>query len=143
VTLGLSDWISVASAVVFVGLGIGIYLIRRVDVWVLMGITALVTRMGGYHRVYDDGLILLAELALWRVAQAGGITPGTRVTSELLLVVNAVVMLCPARFLDYSEYAWSPGWMWICTTMQAAVWLSSLGFLIVFAGRNPRPLHTQ
>jgi len=142
--LGKPEWIVWATAAVLAGSGIIIYLLRRADLWVLIGITALIARMGAYHRVYDDGLILLAELALWRAAKLGA-TSAIRLTAWILLAANALVMLCPARFLDYyPQYAWSAPWMWICTSVQAAIWLLSLACLIIVAQTNSSTLeHAQ
>jgi hypothetical protein len=73
-----------------------------------------------------SGQLILILLPTWE-----------RLVGEILLIVNALVMLCPARFLDYSEYACSPPWIWVCTSVQAAVWLFTLAFLINCARCDP------
>lgn len=40
---------------------------RHVDFWVLMGIGAIVARMWTYHMMYDDLIIVLPMIALFRV----------------------------------------------------------------------------
>jgi hypothetical protein len=40
-----------------------------VILWLLLGVTALVARFWTYHRWYDDLLILLPMIALFRIAQ--------------------------------------------------------------------------
>ena len=135
VVLGRPEWMTISSVVMFVALGLCIYYCRHADQWVLVGVTALVARMWTYHRIYDDGLIMLAELALWRIARMR-VSGKERVVSEILLVANAAVMLCLARFLDYSEYSWPPRWIWTCTSIQMLVWLTTLIFLIRYAFRD-------
>ena len=41
---------------------------RNADRWLLLDATALFTRFWTYHRVYDDVLVFLAEIALFRIA---------------------------------------------------------------------------
>jgi len=85
ITLGHPEWITFSSVIVFIALGIWIFLRRRADIWILIGVSALVARMWTYHRVYDDALIMLAELALWRIARTSA-SLSERATAEILLV---------------------------------------------------------
>ena len=52
----------------FVALGVWLYRHRRVDLWLQLGVIAVVARLWAYHRLYDDVLVVLALVALFRIA---------------------------------------------------------------------------
>ena len=124
-TFGLAEWMTLSSVIVFFGFGCWVFSRRDADLWILTGLAALIARMWTYHRVYDDALIILAELALWRIARTGKIST-ERAQAEILVVSNAFLMLCPARFLDY-EHGWTVPWL--CITLQSVAWLVTAIFL--------------
>ena len=130
VTLGMENFIAVGSGIMFAALGAWTYRYRRVDRWVLVAVAALVARTWTYHRVYDDVLILLAELALFRIARQHP-SSGRAVTAEILMALSALAMLCPARLLD------EPGrWSWIFTISHSLLWILMLIFLVNYARQN-------
>ncbi|MDB6147729.1 MAG: hypothetical protein JWO45_1393 [Spartobacteria bacterium] len=138
VVTALQRWLTLSSAIVFVALGALICFLRRANIWVLLGIAALVARMWTYHRVYDDVLIALAELALFQIAKRES-SPVRRKIAGALLLLLALAMLCPARFLDYSGLSWSSESIWICAGIQTVLWLSTLGFLVNYARFDSKP----
>ena len=135
VAIGLDRWMTLSSAVIFVGLGVWTYVFRRADQWLLLGVAALVARLWTYHRVYDDVLVLLPELALFRIAKQEASRALSRF-AEVLLLVTALAMLCPARFLDYSGLSWNAASIWICSGIQLVLWLSIAALLINCARRD-------
>lgn len=135
VAFGLEKWMALSSALAFAALGAWTYLNRYSDRVALIGVAALVARMWTYHRVYDDALILLPELALFRIAKHN-FELGQRTIAGGLLILSALAMLCPARLLDPSELAWSAGWNWACTTSHAILWLAILIYLAIVVGRQ-------
>ena len=42
------------SLILLGGLGAWVYRFRRVDVWLLIGVSAVIARLWTYHRTYDD-----------------------------------------------------------------------------------------
>ncbi|MEY2487245.1 MAG: hypothetical protein QOH39_2893 [Verrucomicrobiota bacterium] len=132
VVAGLQRYLTLSSAIIFVAQGALICFLRRANIWVLLGIAALVARMWTYHRVYDDVLIALAELALFQIAKRES-SPVRRKIAGALLLLMALAMLCPARFLDYSKLSWSSESIWICAGIHTLLWLSTLAFLINYA----------
>ena len=129
VGLGLEKWMALSSGVIFAALGAWMYRYRAASRWVLIAVAALVARMWTYHRSYDDVLILLPELALFRIANQNS-SPGQRTIAERLLVLIALAMLCPARFLDRLEWAWAWEWIWIFTGSHTIIWLVVLAYLV-------------
>jgi hypothetical protein len=136
VAAGFEKWLILGSALIFVALGVWTYRYRRADRWVLMAVTALVARMWTYHRVYDDVLILLPELALFRIAKRSS-SPQRRTIAEVLLVLTALAMLCPARLLDQpTEWPWTSDWAWVFTGAHTILWLLILGYLVNYARQD-------
>ncbi|HYN89763.1 MAG TPA: hypothetical protein VER55_14615 [Ardenticatenaceae bacterium] len=92
--------------------------------WILLGVTAIVARLWVYHAVYDDVLIVLAMVGLFRIARHD---PSLRSAhaATLLLVVTIVAMLVPARLFR----PMTP-WSWLCTTGHVVVWMAVLIFLL-------------
>lgn len=144
VAAGLEKWMAVCSAAMFAVLGIWTYRYRRADRWVLIAVAALVARLWTYHRVYDDVLIFLPELALFRIAKQNSVS-GKSIAAEILLAMTALAMLCPARLLDPPlEWAWTSQWAWIFTGTQTILWLLILGYLLNFVRCNgDRSIETQ
>jgi len=128
---GLQEWILWASLLVLVALGFWVYHHREGDFWILLGVTAIVARLSTYHRVYDDVLILLPMVALFRTAKGETSSESTRIAAGLLLAATIVSMLAPAR-LEHFQWPWSL----MFTGGHALVWLVLLGFLLDRARRN-------
>ena len=86
--------------VVLLGLwGAWVHRHREADRWILLGATALFTRFWTYHRVYDDVLVFVGEVALFRIATgATADRPAMRQLADAP-VRAGFVMLWPARLL--------------------------------------------
>jgi hypothetical protein len=152
--VGLARLVPAISLVVIVALGAWLYRYRRVDVWVRLGVVAIVTRFWSYHRLYDDVLVVLALVALFRIAapvlggndSASELVPATdgahdrRVGSvaAALIVTSMFFSLLPARL----GTAPTP-WHQIFGVTHATTWLGMLAFLGWYAAeadRSSRPL---
>jgi hypothetical protein len=83
--------------------------------------------MWTYHRIYDDVLIVLAEVALFRIATRD-ISSDRRTLAGLLLGLTALAMLCPGTLVEDRERS-----IWIFRSGHVVCWLVVLGFLIYFA----------
>lgn len=104
--MGLGRWHLVGSAVVLAGLGVWIARNRNADLWRLLGVTGIAARVWMYHRPYDDSLILLALIALFRIAKQDRRKDGTDVVAGLLLAVGVLVEAAPGSFV-YREFPWN------------------------------------
>lgn len=56
-----------ASLAILALLGVWIYRHRNIDLWLLLGSTAIIARIWIYHRWYDDLLFLLPLICLFRI----------------------------------------------------------------------------
>jgi hypothetical protein len=146
--LGLQRFNLVGSAVLFFGLGAWLHRNRDADLWLRVGVAALIARFWTYHRLYDDVLVALALVPLFRLAKPtldAWTTRRTRATSTAeslrsesamataLLFTCVVVMLLPARL------GTTPRWEQIFNWSHAGTWLAMLAFLAWSARRAARP----
>jgi hypothetical protein len=129
--LGLQQWIVPALLITLMGLGLWLYRHRHVDLWLLLGVTAIVSRMWTYHRMYDDVLVLLPMIALFRIVKRGPSPDGDDVTAGVLLTLTLLAMLAPAR-LRSAPWPWYP----LFTSVHAILWIAMLIFLLDRARRE-------
>lgn len=129
--LGLGTWILPVSLVLFLALGFWTYHHRRVDLWLLMGITAIIARYWSHHHWYDDLLILLPMVALFRAAKRGSSPSGTKVLAGGLLAIMLMAMMAPGGL-----YFFPPPWNTIYVSGQIIVWTGTLMFLADHARRK-------
>lgn len=121
----LQAWNQPASLLVLSVLGMWVYYHRRVDLWLLLGVSAIVARIWVYHRLYDDLLLLLPMMTLFRIAKRSAVTDGSIIVAVGLLAALWVAMLAPARLLTAL-----PPWGWLILTGQLVVWFCLLLFLL-------------
>jgi len=124
-TLGLKEWILPASLIVLAALGFWVNFHRNGDLWLLLGVTALFARFWAYHRLYDNLLILLPMIALFRIANRGPSVKGEDVIAGLLLGITTAIMLAPARLLIAP-----PPWAEMFKGIQVTIWMTVLIFLL-------------
>jgi hypothetical protein len=123
--VGLPAWGILSSLLVLGMLGVWTYVHRDVDIWLFFGVTAIVARVAVYHMVYDDLLVLLPMVALFRIAKRGEAADGSDVLAGVLLAVLVLVMLAPAR-LQFPSSPWLP----LFAAGHVGVWLVVLLFLL-------------
>ena len=128
--LGLQAINTELSVLLLCGLGVWVYVHRRADVWVLLGVSAVVARFWTYHRLYDDLLLLPPMIALWRVAQRGETTRHRDLLAGVLFVMAWLGLLAPARFLATDLL-----WGYLMVGWQVVTWMLILGFLMYEAHR--------
>jgi hypothetical protein len=135
--VGLEKWILPTSVLCLTALGGWLYEHRRVDLWLRLGVTAYVTRLAIYHRWYDDLLLLLPMIALFRIAKQETITSGAGVAAGVLLVATMLVVVAPGGLFLLPP----PFDSWYVTA-QVTVWIIGLVFLAVQA-RYRKSLHIR
>lgn len=123
--LGLEELILPASLLVLLTLGFWAYRYRQIDIWLLMGVTAIAARFWSYHRWYDDLLILLPLVALFRIAKRGLSTDGSDIVAGVLLAITLCATLAPGGL-----YLFSSPWNNLYVAGQVIVWIVVLVFLL-------------
>ncbi len=126
---GLGRWIIAAWVLLASTTAAWVYLNRRADLWILVGLTAIVARIWCYHRAHDDVLLILPLIALFRIArQTTG--PAGRL-AMLLFAVLSLAMFFQAghgRLALHGE---------LINTVHVAVWFATAGFLMWAAPNCP------
>jgi len=125
IAVGLEEWNRSASLLVLGALGVWVYYHRRGDLWCLLGVTALVARLWTYHRLYDDFLLVLPAIALFRIVKQSSATDNNGMIAGVLLVAIWVAVLSPPRLLLFP-----PPWNWLFQVEQLVVWGTVLIFLL-------------
>jgi hypothetical protein len=87
------------SLLVLIVLGIWVYRNRDGDRWRLLAVVAIVARMWTYHRLYDDLLILVPMVALWRFTRQRPASGGAVRIARMMLLVSGLAMLCPGTLV--------------------------------------------
>lgn len=124
-SLGLNEWIFPTSLALWLALGLWSYRYRHIDIWILMGVTGYVARFWTYHRWYDDALILLPMVTLFRMAKRGPSDHAEDVIAGVLLGVTLLLMLAPGGL-----FLLPPPWNTVYVFGQVIVWIVTLVFLL-------------
>ena len=134
--VGLKRFVPAASITLFCALGAWTYLYRRADLWIRIGVCALIARFWTYHRLYDDVIVSLALVTLFRLAKGrtvAGSGSGAdtdkeetkrQVLSGTLLGATSLAMLLPARL-----HTAPVPWQYLFNWTHAILWLGILWFL--------------
>jgi hypothetical protein len=126
--LGLKDWNLPASAIVLGLLGLWTYRNRKKELWLLLGVTAIVARLWTYHLWSDDLLMILPMITLFRIAKRGTLAPTDRrdIFASILLFIMILANLAPG-----GRYLLPPPWKDYYIIGQVLVWIITLTFLII------------
>ena len=125
VTLGLSEWILPVTLLILAAQGLWTFRYRNRDIWLLLGVAAIVARFWTYHRWYDDLLILLPMVALFRIAKKGTSANGRDVVAGVLLAITLLATLAPGGL-----YLFPPPWNSLYAVGQSVIWVIVLIFLL-------------
>ena len=128
-SIHMDSWMAPASLAVFGLLGIWMHFHRDVDLWILIGITALVARFWTYHRYYDDLLIILPMISLFRITKSSGAGNVQGIFAGLLLSIISFFNL--ARLYNISKLRFE-----LITSANVILWILTMAFLLYLAGQQ-------
>ncbi len=131
----LTSWLSAApspwpllASLSLLGLhGLWVALTRRADLWLHLGLAALVARIFVYHHMYDDVLLVLPMLVL--VQLLTGRRPASQALRRgagALLALAMLGQVLPARL----HYDWPSPWPELYAAVHYAAWLPLGGLLL-------------
>ncbi len=128
----LNEYVTLGSIVVLAATGVWVYVNRRSDPWLLVGVCALVARLWAHHWSYDDVLLLLPLVALFRVAKTSPSGSAFAIVAQILFAAILATSLAPARFSGPASL------VLLLNTVKTTTWLAALVFLIarVWLGRG-------
>lgn len=125
-TLALDELMLPASLLLLAGLGVWTFRCRRADIWLLSGVAALTARVWTYHRSYDDVLILIPMVVLFRLIKRGQARNLTRrILSGGLLALNLLALL-PLYTLR------------LVAAAAPAIWIATLALLLYCSYRETK-----
>jgi hypothetical protein len=125
-----------SSLIALLILGFWIYRHRRTDLWILMGVTALVARFWTYHMWYDDLLILLPMVTLFRIASQHTASASTGLFAGPLLAITILTLLAPGGL-----YLLPMPWNTLYVVLQTITWAAVLIFLLNHARMERKACH--
>jgi uncharacterized membrane protein YbaN (DUF454 family) len=129
--VGRPAWNAPGSLLVLGLLGVWTWRHRRADPWLLMSAAAFAARFWTYHGWYDDLLLLVPAIALFRIAKQGT-TDGQKVWAGSLLAAMVLSTLPPGGL-----YLLPPPWNRVYVGAQVVVWLTACAFLLRATKRPP------
>jgi hypothetical protein len=127
--LGLERLNLLLSLGLLAGLGMVLYAWRRSDVWIRLGLCAVVARVWSHHFRYDDILLIIPLIALIRLLSRSGGQVGRRATLVMTLLLGATLM-APARLILMPR-PWGPSF----EAAQAVTWVGTFVYL-AYRGRR-------
>jgi hypothetical protein len=130
---GLENWYPVGSLLMLIALGVWTYFYRRADLWVLIGVTALVTRFNTYHGWYDDVLVGLPVITLFKIAKSGKLKEKYNLTAGLLLAITLLSLVAPGGL-----YLFPFPWNMLYVQVQTFIWVTVLIFLLFCARQEKK-----
>lgn len=131
--LGVPGWVLPATLITLVGTGWWVYRHRRSDLWVLLGVAALVSRLAFHHRLYDDLLLFIPMVTLLRIAVMRAGAGHRDLMAGALFTLMWLTLHVPAQLFGWPQPvpALVEGW-------QVSTWLLVLMFLLDEARRQAR-----
>ncbi len=131
--LGLQGLVLPASLLILALLAGLLWTYRRSDVWLRLGLAAIVARIWSMHHRYDDVLLLVPLIALFRIAS--GWRAGTRKELGALLMTALLWMslMVPARF-----FMEGPRMRAVTDSALTIIWLGTFTYLAFRARQDHR-----
>lgn len=131
-SLGLEELAFPASLLVMIALGVWVWRNRDADLWILLGATGYTALFATYHRWYDELLLLLPIVALFRIAKSSA-DPATAANAGVLLVFMVASTLAPGGL-----FLFPPPLNLLYVAGQVLIWATGLVFLLRHASAAPR-----
>ena len=128
VALGLERWVSPGSIVLMGSLGVWVYRNRHVDIWILLGVSGIIARLWTYHRMYDDLLIFLPMIALYRIVRQAHRVRRYGWIGSILFMCGWMGLEIPGT-LGRMSFPWNLPY----DIGQTIIWSAMLVFLVIYA----------
>ena len=124
-SLDIDDWLTAASLGLLGTLLAWIASHRRGDLWGMMSVCAFASLFHTYHGWYDDSLLLIPMIALYRIATEADERPVLRAAGGALMAATLLSTLAPG-----GEHLFSSPLRDVYISGQVSVWLCVLAFLM-------------
>jgi hypothetical protein len=124
--LGVLGWNWPASLLILALTGAWVFRHRRADIWVLMGVTAVIARFWTYHRWYNDLLLIVPLIALFRLLRMPALGPRAKTLATTSFIWVWAFLLAPGVHFSMP----SPH---VFIGIEIIGWLLALAFLLAYA----------
>lgn len=132
--LGHDTWVAPLGLAMLAVLGLWVRRHRHADLWLLLGVSAVVSRVFTYHYYVDDLLLIVPMVALLRLSEVdSAAAPRLRAAAGGVFALTALAQLTPTRL--FTELG--PAVARVTETSQVAVWLTAGALLVWAAGAAP------
>jgi len=129
-SLGFKQLILPCSFILISAFCIWLYAFQKIDIWIQLGVAAIVARIWTYHRLYDDLLIIVPMITIFRIVRSNRLSPNESLAADLLLVISWLGLLSPGFFL---QLPFPIGTLF--RTGQTVIWISLLAFLLYYSNK--------
>lgn len=126
IMIGKENWRFPVSLIVIGLAGYWIYKNQRADIWIIIGVMALVSRFWAYHNWHDDVLLILPTIPLLRSIKDINLSFHIKIYSFALLVLLILSNMAPGGLYLLPEPIKT---LYIC--FQVFIWISVMFFLII------------
>ena len=127
--LGIGEYSTIASIGALALLGIWVWRHRTADLLLLLGVAAVTARIWTKHLLYDDMLLFVPMIVLWRLGRESGVSDAGRTGALGLFFCNWAVQMAPVSVLQMGE-----PWRLSFQVSQTVLWALTLAFLTTYAG---------
>jgi hypothetical protein len=131
--LGLQGLNLPVSLLVLALLGLLLLLYRRSDVWIRLGMAAVVARIWSFHFRYDDMLLIVPLIAVIRLLTRDRAAGEGKGAAALIMILLGFSLLAPARLMFLAR-----PWSSLFESTQTLIWLAALAYLAYRARREDR-----
>ncbi len=131
---GLEPLMMPASLIILAGHGLWTFRNREGDFWTVMGVAAIVSRLWIHHRLYDDLLMLIPMISLFRVAATRPRLDYSHIVAGILLALTWAMMHVPT----WAFYDLSDRFTVLLEIGQSFLWLGVLVFFVLHARRRKK-----
>jgi hypothetical protein len=133
--LGRSQWSTYVSLVWIVILGFWMAVYRRVDVWILLSVSAFVSRLWTYHMWYDDIVMIIPMIALLRFSRSLHLSQNVRELAGLLFAIFFLFSIAPG-----GQYLLPSPFNSLYVYVQLVIWITTFMFFVRIAETEQKRL---
>jgi hypothetical protein len=107
---------------------------RHVDPWIVIGVAALVARLWIHHRAFDDVILVIPMIVLFRIASSVRGRSAEDARAPAIVPVAGAALLAVNYGLAHAPWHWLSGenrTLWLVAEVGRTVaWVMTLGFLL-------------
>lgn len=129
--VGAESWMMPGSVMMLLVAGVWVYVYRTADWWLLVGVAALVARFWIHHRPYDDILLILPLIALFRVSKRS-----VEGDWDVIAAIGLAVLWALLQIPTWAFYILPQPAPMIIEIAQITVWICVLVFLFIVVHRT-------